>query len=109
MEQYPSGFGHWLSVAAYYLAPPVLVAVVGLPEASDTLDLLDVLSSRYRPHVEIAFTTPGGEAIPYIPALKGCEMRDGRATAYICHGFSCRPPVVDVGELEAQLQQTLSS
>jgi uncharacterized protein YyaL (SSP411 family) len=109
MEQYPSGFGHWLSVAAYYLAPPVLVAVVGLPEAADTLDLLDVLSSRYRPHLEIAFTTPEGEAMQHIPALKGREMRDGRATAYICHGFSCRPPVVDAGELEARLQQTLSS
>jgi Highly conserved protein containing a thioredoxin domain len=83
--------------------------VVGLPEAADTLDLLDVLSSRYRPHLEIAFTTPEGEAMQHIPALKGREMRDGRATAYICHGFSCRPPVVDAGELEARLQQTLSS
>ena len=108
MKQYPSSFGHWLSIAAYYLAPPVLVAVVGFPEASDTLDLLDVLFSRYRPHVEIAFTAPEGEAMQHIPVLKGREMRDGHATAYMCHGFSCRPPVVDAGELEEQLQQTLS-
>ncbi|MCS7260613.1 MAG: thioredoxin domain-containing protein, partial [Anaerolineae bacterium] len=107
MEQHPSHFGHWLSVAAYYLAPPVLVAVVGAPEAVDTHKLLDVLFSRYRPHIEVVFSAPEGEAMQYIPALAGRTMRDGRATAYICHGFSCRPPVVDAAELEDQLQQTL--
>ncbi len=109
MAQHPSHFGHWLSVAAYYLAPPVLVAVVGFPEAPDTLDLLDVLFRCYRPHVEIAFTTPQDAAMHSIPTLKGRTMRDGRATASICHGFSCRPPIVEAGELEQQLQQTLSS
>ncbi|MGQ9786894.1 MAG: thioredoxin domain-containing protein [Anaerolineae bacterium] len=108
MEQHPSSFGHWLSVAAYHLAPPVLVAVVGSPEAADTRDLLAVLFSQYRPHVDIAFTAPGGEAMHHILALKGREMQGGRATAYLCHEFSCRPPILDAKELEAQLQHLSS-
>ncbi len=105
MERYPSSFGHWLSVAAYYLAPPVIVAVVGFPGAPDTTRLLDVLFRGYRPHVNIAFSPCDSDATEHIPLLRGRTMRDGQATAYVCRGFVCQPPVVDAGELEDQLKQ----
>jgi uncharacterized protein YyaL (SSP411 family) len=107
MEHHPSSFGHWLAVAAYYLSPPIVVAVVGFPGAPDTIGLLDVLFSQYRPHVSVVFTPPGGEAMHHIPVLMGRKMQNGRATAYLCRGFACQSPIVDAEELENQLRQVL--
>jgi uncharacterized protein YyaL (SSP411 family) len=39
-----------------------------------------------------------------IPLLAGREMRDGKATAYVCENFTCQLPVTTVGDLENQLK-----
>jgi uncharacterized protein len=38
-----------------------------------------------------------------VPLLRDRPQRDGTATAYVCHGFSCRQPVTQGAELAAQL------
>jgi uncharacterized protein YyaL (SSP411 family) len=38
-----------------------------------------------------------------VDLLLGRSAIGGRATAYVCHGFTCRRPVTEPVELEAEL------
>jgi uncharacterized protein YyaL (SSP411 family) len=62
-----------LAEAAWRLAPPGSVIVVGTPD------------------------TPG------VPLLEGRPLVDGRSTAYVCRGFVCDRPVTTVDDLVARL------
>ena len=41
-----------------------------------------------------------------VPFVSGMTMRDGRATAYICRGHSCREPLMDPDSVRAALAGT---
>jgi uncharacterized protein len=103
IERYPSGFGHWLSVAAFHLAPPVEVAVVGYPDGADTGELLDVVLNGYRPYLVVAFSAPGDEARTHVPLLDGRTLQQGHAAAYVCSGSACQAPVTTARDLADML------
>ncbi|MCG2768207.1 MAG: hypothetical protein L6435_07470 [Anaerolineae bacterium] len=42
---------------------------------------------------------------PVVPLLQGRVPVDGRATAYVCVDFACRPPVTDSEVLRALLEE----
>jgi uncharacterized protein YyaL (SSP411 family) len=100
--QAPSGFGYALSAMDFYAAGPKEIVVVGDPTARDTRALLDRVKSRLLPNsVLIAGDEPtSGELIPL---LRDRPQIDGRATAYVCRAGTCRMPVTDPEELDAQL------
>ncbi|CAN5601408.1 thioredoxin domain-containing protein [soil metagenome] len=99
--RYPTAFAHWLRAMQLALGQLDEVAIVGAGGALDTSALLEVVRSTYRPLAVVAVAPePAASAVPL---LHGREMRDGRATAYVCHGFACRQPVTDAAELAEQL------
>ena len=99
MMRYPGAFSHWLCAAALIMAEPREVAIVGVPAAADTRELLDVLQSRYRP----ALVTAVGPSEPVVPLLADRPQLDGRATAYVCRRFVCLNPVTQPEALAEQL------
>jgi uncharacterized protein YyaL (SSP411 family) len=103
MAQYPLGFGQWLIALDYALAHSYEVAIVGDPEAADARALLDV-SGGYRPHQIVALRPPSSEE-PAVPLLRDRGQIEGRATAYVCIGYACHPPVTDPAALEELLAQ----
>lgn len=103
LAQYPLGFGQWLIALDYVLAPPHEIAIVGDPEAADTRALLDVCATGYHPHQIVALGTPDPEAST-VPLSQGRSQIGGRATAYVCAGSTCRPPVTDPAALRALLE-----
>ena len=104
MQQYPGGFGHWLSALAFHLAPPREVALSGDPAAAGTRAMLGVLFGAYRPHQVVALAAPADVDAPSaIPLLANRPQQDGRPTAYVCQGFACQAPVTDATSLAAQL------
>lgn len=104
VARYPLGFAQWLIALDYALSRPREVAIVGDPTAADTRALLEVCLSGYRPHQIIAVGHPGAEW-PTIPSLQNRRQVDGRATAYVCVGFACLPPITEPAELQRLLEQ----
>jgi len=66
--------------------------------------LLEVIDSRYRPHLTVALSRPGDvTAAQAIPLLQDRVAVDGKATAYVCQSFTCQLPTTEPGKLERQL------
>ena len=93
-RDHPQSFGHLLQALQFRLADVREIAVVG----ADTRELERVIRSRHRPHVVLAGGAPEGIAL-----LADRPPVNGRATAYVCAGFTCRSPVTAAAELEALL------
>ena len=102
MRTAPTGFGHALCALDFAVGPVKEVAIVGEPEADDTVALLGVVGSR--PNVVTALARPDDdEAANAIPLLRDRPEIDGRATAYVCERFACKLPVTDAAGLAGLL------
>jgi uncharacterized protein YyaL (SSP411 family) len=97
--RYPTAFAHWLGAMQLALGRINEVAIVGPLDDTDTQALVAAVRREYRPLTVLA----AGDGESAVPLLRDRPMIDGRATAYVCHGFSCRQPVTDSPALEAQL------
>jgi uncharacterized protein YyaL (SSP411 family) len=103
LAKYPLGFAQWLIALDYALSHPSEIAIVGAPDAADTRALLDVCTTGYRPHQIVALGTSDAEASA-VPLLQDRSQIKGRATAYVCVDFACRPPVTDPEALRTLLK-----
>ena len=103
LARYALGFGQWLIALDYALAHPREVAIIGDPGATDTRALLDACTTGYRPHQIVALGVPDVEPSS-VPLLQGRSQIEGRATAYVCVDFTCRPPVTDPAALRTLIE-----
>ncbi|WP_292368147.1 thioredoxin domain-containing protein [Methanoregula sp. UBA64] len=89
-------------------AEQIDLVIAGDPASADTRALITAARSRYLPGLITILKPPGnaGEAIDaLVPAARGRVMQAGRATAYVCGGHTCRPPVQDPEELRWMLEK----
>jgi uncharacterized protein YyaL (SSP411 family) len=104
MEKIPGAFGRLLCALDFSTSEPREVAVVGVPEATDTRALLDEVYSAYLPNKIVAGRGPeDDEAGGLIPLLAQRTARDNKATAYVCIHYACQAPTTDPQELATQL------
>jgi uncharacterized protein YyaL (SSP411 family) len=104
MAEHPLAFGRLLGTLDDYLAEPHEVAIVGDSGSRDTDALLEVVNTRFRPHVAVALKRPADHDVGrLIPLLADRPMLGGQATAYVCRNFACRLPTTVPDELERQL------
>jgi uncharacterized protein YyaL (SSP411 family) len=99
LGQHPTGFGQWLTAAAFALGQPREIALVADP--AEAGGLLDIIFRPYRPFQVVALKRPGDDSP--VPLLAGREQLQGLATAAVCRNFTCRLPVTDAQALKAQL------
>jgi len=104
----PGAFGQALSAVDRFLGPTRAVAIVGELEDEDTRALVaEVNRRRFRPNLVLAVgAADDAEARRAIPLLRDRAAVGGRATAYVCEGFSCRLPLTDAQALADQLGET---
>jgi uncharacterized protein YyaL (SSP411 family) len=82
----------------------VELALVGDVGSADFRALERAAAERYVPSLVVA----GGDGRENAVALlAGREMRDGRATAYVCRRYACEEPVTSVEALVRQLEESL--
>ena len=68
------------------------------------------LASKYDPFAIIVPVEPGSrqtELARRLPFIGAMEMREGRATAYVCHNFTCTEPATDPAGLAERLSRTI--
>ena len=94
--RHPLAFAHLLRAADFYVSPVREVAIVG--SQPDAGELVRVVRDEFRPHLVLA----GGES-DEVPLLRGRQLVDGHAAAYVCDHFVCKAPVTTPEQLAAAL------
>ena len=84
----------------------VELAIVGEQGASDFVALRRTAADHYVPSLVLAGGAPRDD--DSIALLAGREARGGRATAYVCRGYTCDEPATSP-ELLANQLEALSS
>ncbi len=103
MARYPTGFAQWLVAASFAAGDAVEVAIVGDPTDAATRELLEPLTSKWRPFQVLAVAAPDAASGSAIPLLHDRPAIEGRPTAYVCRDFVCSLPVTTVDRLIDQL------
>ena len=104
MEQQPFGFAHMLSALAFYLEKPKEIVLVGEKDDRRRRDLLKKIHSLYLPNKTVQAFEPGEPLGKLSPLLEGKIQISGKTTVYVCHNFTCSPPVTEWEELEPLLE-----
>ncbi len=111
-RQHPRFAGWGLAVAEAALDGPREVAVVGLPGDAGFERLRRVALLATAPGLVVALGAPSspdrlapGAAADQdtVPLLRGRDLVDGRAAAYVCRGFVCDLPTTDPDTLGSAL------
>ena len=82
--------------------------IAGDPADAGTRALIDAARKKYLPGLFILIRPPGSageEAEAIAPVARGRNSPEGRATAYLCTGSACLPPVSDPGGLFEELER----
>ncbi|MGH2513583.1 MAG: thioredoxin domain-containing protein, partial [Candidatus Limnocylindrales bacterium] len=94
---HPTFFGQWLAAIEFALAEVDEIAIAGDPAAETTGRLLAIVDAGFQPfQVRAVSADPTASSIEL---LAGRFAIDGRPTAFVCHGFACRLPVVEPAAL----------
>jgi len=102
LARHGPAFGHLLGVADMAVHGAVEVALIGRPGEGDFDALARAVAAEYVPSLVLAGGAPseGGA----VGLLADRDMRNGRATGYVCRQFTCDAPVTDPAELRTQLE-----
>jgi uncharacterized protein YyaL (SSP411 family) len=98
--RFPRAFAVWLEAIDFASSDVTQVAIVGDPNAPDTKALLEVARRGFQPYRVVAV---GNADEGVVDLMRGRFSPDGRATAFVCRGFSCGLPVRDQEALADQL------
>jgi uncharacterized protein YyaL (SSP411 family) len=105
VRQFPAGYTQFLSAVDFGLGASHDVVISGSLGAKE---MLDALRSRFSPNQVLVFR-PAEEESAGIDAVaafaKNYASVNGKATAYVCSGRSCKEPTTEVKDLLALLGQ----
>jgi uncharacterized protein YyaL (SSP411 family) len=101
MAKNPFGFAHMIGLADFYLRKPREIVIVGGSNDSATAELRARIHGAYLPNKTVVVTDPASAQC--LPIAEGKTQVDGRVTAYVCHDYTCSPPVTSWSALEPLL------
>jgi uncharacterized protein YyaL (SSP411 family) len=97
LQQVPSYHSSLCTALAEYLQPAALLVLRG--DSNDTREWQDALRSRYLPEVMTIALDGDVARLPEVLA----KPRSEKATAWLCHGTQCLPPITGLQVLLEQL------
>ena len=105
-ERSPQALPQLLCALELARQPPRTVVLAGDPQADDFRALAAVLHERLGPRRAL-LAADGGEGQRWLarraPYLAEMKPLGGRATAYVCENFTCRPPVTEPAVLRRMM------
>jgi len=99
-----------MAALSTYHAKVAQVVVVGPRTDQGTKDLMRELASKYDPFAVVVIVEPGArqeELTGLLPFISSMTTRDSRATAYVCHDFTCSEPATDSAGLAERLSRKI--
>lgn len=102
MAKNPFGFANMIAAGDFHARMPREIVVVGAPTDPAVRELVEHVHRSYVPNKTLIVSDP---AAPLrLPVVDGKTQVGGRATAYVCHRFTCSPPATSWAELEPLVQ-----
>jgi hypothetical protein len=102
----PAGFTMLLTGVLMSFSKTSEVIIVGDPTSDETKEMIDTLNDEYLPGMVVLLKSTGEEGddvVSTVEYLADYEMIDGKTTAYVCSGSTCKEPTTDVAELKKML------
>jgi uncharacterized protein YyaL (SSP411 family) len=93
----PFAYATYLEALERLLETPVEVVIVGDPQLPDGRAMWDVVRQAYLPH-RVLVRARADDPSP-LAVTRDRPARDGRATGYVCHRFTCSAPTTEPAEL----------
>ncbi len=102
----PFAFAHLWTAQTLYLAPPLDLTLVGDPKQPRLKEMLQVVYRYFLPERHLLVKDPANCAAleEIIPAARTYGPVGEGPTAYICHDFTCQPPIINPQTLAAKLE-----
>ena len=107
VENYPSGYTHYLMAAMHLLAPGKEIVIVGERDDEPCQKMIRAVQSQLLLASVWMVRSPNRQS-DVMPFLTNYPLLDGRATAYVCENFACQTPTVDLGVLKDMLANSAS-
>jgi uncharacterized protein len=92
----PVALPQMLAACEFRLGEPRQIVLVGGREAADTQALLRTLHARFVPNKVVLLVDSAEDRAALsaaIPTIAAMEPAGGRASAYVCRGYTCQAPV----------------
>ncbi len=101
----PGSVPYLLSSAISHFSPPLHVVVVGSPDEELTGRLLAPVRPRFLPAKTVILLDDAktGDVVKDLPFTEQMVRKEGKPTAYICVGYTCRQPSSDPDEVSSIL------
>ena len=101
----PSVFTFLLVGLDFALNPGQEVVITGEPEASDTLKMLQALNANFTPNrITLVKSDHNAKHLSGLAGYTdGLQVAQGKATAHICRGNSCKESTTDILEMIRQI------
>jgi uncharacterized protein YyaL (SSP411 family) len=109
VAQAPLAHTAFMSALDFAHGPSFEIVIVGRTEAADTSALLESLGRNFLPNTVVLFRPAekdSPEILKLAPYVAPMTAIGRKATAYVCSGFRCLPPVTDPDKMMALLDQT---
>ena len=100
-----------LAALSTYHAKIAQVVIVGAAGDESTQALMREAVAKYDPFSVVVPVDPGAtqaQLARMLPFISAMTPRDGRATAYVCHDFTCSDPTTDPAGLAERLSRTIA-
>ena len=98
IREIPSGYTQFLASLYFVLSPTTELVIVGDPKARDTKEMLALLEENFLPDVVVLLKHPADQTdrlAALAPYTTDHTLINGKATAYVCQGYSCKIPTTD--------------
>jgi uncharacterized protein len=95
---------HLLAALDFHARQPKEIAVVARGGRAGARPLLEPLSRHYQPNRVVFCYDPASPPARIPPFARDKPLVDSRPTAYVCHRFTCSPPVTDWQELRRRVE-----
>ncbi|MFO8084760.1 MAG: thioredoxin domain-containing protein [Desulfobacterales bacterium] len=110
VKNQPSAFTYFLNGLELAVAESHELLIAGELASPDTDKMISVLDEKYTPNlVLLVKTSKNAEQLAQIaPFTEPLKPLQGKATAYVCTGFSCSTPITDPNEFASMLEDKVN-